>query len=627
VTIALSGGDTQVKMTCKGCGRLFTGDADALKRQLGGGSRGEAAPALGGGAREDVGVQALEPVPTGDLPDIPELPPDRSFPALLEACTAQVYRRNAFRVMGLGVEATAREVAKQGEKLKMAARLGAGAGAGPGEEELREASQKLQDPERRLVEEIFWVWPLESGSPDPGLEAAARGEWGLAEVHWRGSGSGPALHNLAVSWHRQALELELAADEGRALTTEERAERAAYWKEALSHWQRALETEGFWQRLESRIQALDDPRLDHASITRIRASLPMALLGIEARLAVEAAEQGRLPAARAQAEALEGSGFGAEAVRDALRRALRPVRERVRQLAEAAEAEGDRDPPQAHKVAERLLKDTAGHLKVLQALAHPGDPILDGARDEIALKALACLIAFGNRTEGWAESLRVMETVLPIAVGDSARGRIERNLQVVRNNHSLGVCWWCGVNKGEDAKAVKKSFHRDVQRIPTGYNQVRITWRQSEISVPRCGECASRHLSTGIAGGVAGTAVGLLVLAGSCTGVQVSASREQKAWDEAQARHLKALQNPVWTAGNTRNVTEPPPQGPRPKTEPGCGCFLLLLLAIALGCGAGWGLMTWLLKGLKDTGWADKHPAVLQKRQEGWSEGAQPATQ
>ena len=85
---------------------------------------------------------------------------------LLEAATKDLFRKNAFRVLGLAVDATNREVSKHGVKMKQMEELGLGkasqAGAfpmspPPSHDEIRATIQKLQDAEKRLVDELFLV--------------------------------------------------------------------------------------------------------------------------------------------------------------------------------------------------------------------------------------------------------------------------------------------------------------------------------------------------------------------------------------------------------------------------------------------------------------------------------------
>lgn len=104
----------------------------------------------------------------------------------------ELYRQNAFRLTGLATDASYREVKTRLEELRALARLGQLPDAALDEETIRGAGQRLKDPERRLLEEIFWIWP----------ERAEQQEI-VAE------------HNLAVRAHSEALEMELIEGESK----------------------------------------------------------------------------------------------------------------------------------------------------------------------------------------------------------------------------------------------------------------------------------------------------------------------------------------------------------------------------------------------------------------------------
>src|ERR1700693_3155112 len=91
---------------------------------------------------------------------------------LLDAATIVIFRNNAFRITGLPVDATTREIRKQGDKLKMMEELGQGQAMHasvfairppPTVYQIRDALRRLEDPETRLVEEFFWFWPQQFG--------------------------------------------------------------------------------------------------------------------------------------------------------------------------------------------------------------------------------------------------------------------------------------------------------------------------------------------------------------------------------------------------------------------------------------------------------------------------------
>ena len=114
---------------------------------------------------------------------------------LIAAATKDLFRKNAFRIAGIAVDATGREVADHAKKLNISKELGQKMSAQnsamasfppPSHEEIREALEKLKDPEKRFVDEFFWFWPEEFGASrsDPAFQALAQGKLNAAVDIW-----------------------------------------------------------------------------------------------------------------------------------------------------------------------------------------------------------------------------------------------------------------------------------------------------------------------------------------------------------------------------------------------------------------------------------------------------------
>ena len=95
---------------------------------------------------------------------------------LLDAATPELFRANAFRITGLPVDATIRQITKHADNLKLMEDLGRGESVHtaafalkppPTVDKIRDAIQKLKDPERRIVDSCF-------GSGQSGLERVHR---------------------------------------------------------------------------------------------------------------------------------------------------------------------------------------------------------------------------------------------------------------------------------------------------------------------------------------------------------------------------------------------------------------------------------------------------------------------
>jgi hypothetical protein len=446
--------------------------------------------------------------------------------------------------------------------------------------------QRLRDPELRLVDEFFWFWPhkLGEGREDPALVSLARGEEKKAVEIWERqehyhAERNVSMHNLAVLSHVTALDLELAATSKRAAAAE-LAVRAGFWRAAFLRWKILLAEEGFWSLLTARIREFEDPRLTTGTARRMRNSLPLALLLINAQLAVRAAEGGDFAEAQRHLAIMRESGFGEEVVREALRRAIEPIRERIKTLCQTAEREADADRDHADAVSRKLAGQTRPLLGALDCLLPTGNPTRDGAHDEVALRALSCQIAFGNKTDNWRVSEQLLEEVLAVVASSSARSRIEENLRVVRSNRAFGTCFFCGQNDSADSAEVEVKMYGEVVRTPT-WNGVRITWKKLSVKVPRCESCKSAQGKVGNWAGL-GALVGVLAGLAGCI--------------------------PLASADN-----------------PGGG-FIVFVACLGAGIGVAYGLAKSRFgKGIRSAGEKNNFPKIQELVKQGWTFGDGPS--
>jgi len=301
----------------------------------------------------------------------------------------------------------------------------------PGPDSVREASQRLVDPGTRLNEAFFWFWP--SGEPgiDPALRALADGDHVLARECWHAAGpiSGISRHNLAVLDHVLALDLEQLPS---PLDVGQAALRNRLWVGTMGHWKAVLEEEEFWDCLRGRIDAMNEPQLRGFDPKQLRAGLPEALLGINAHLAVRAAERGLASEAERHKRIMLGSGLDHDACRRALRKALLPIQERVGRLCRSAVSDA------------RIENGRIAMELVARVLALPIDPDeREGLLDEIA----------------------------------EIQGKL---------------CWFCLQRPGEASCAIRVWLHGDVTRATTSASR-EVRWRYVTIDVPQCRSCYEDH--------------------------------------------------------------------------------------------------------------------------------------
>jgi hypothetical protein len=404
---------------------------------------------------------------------------DVTVAILAELATPTLYQRNGFRVLGLPADATAREISRRKQTIEKAmthaVAIPAGSGSyfplvpAPDQSSVREAMQSLSDPERRLVDELFWFWPHRQGGAgdDEALCRLREGKHREAEGIWlqqesEQSESSVSVHNLAILYHLKALEWELSelgcdpnpgaavADRLTGPETEKREktgntdDAGKLWDKCFRRWRMlADQEEGFWSRLTARLRELEDPRLTAGMARRIRTALPSALLSICGQLVLLAVQYGRKDAALRLVETIKKSGFSDNAIREGLELAIEPVRKRIKAMCKGAEISAENDPVHADHACEQLLSDTKPLLEGLDCLLAAGHPTRDVAHDEVADRTLRCQVTFANKTNDWNRSVTLLQQALALACSESVRKKLQEQLEVVQK-HVKTLDDYCG---------------------------------------------------------------------------------------------------------------------------------------------------------------------------------------
>jgi hypothetical protein len=369
---------------------------------------------------------------------------------LTDSLVPALYDRNGFRVLDLPADATAREISRRKQTIEKALTHELPIPPGPGryfpltpapdQFAVRDAMQRLSDPERRLIDELFWFWPHRQGqaSDDTALSRLRAAADKEAESLWLEqetdhSESSVSTHNLALLYHFRAIEMELSLL--KAAPGELKVDGLVkVWDKSFRRWRSLSTQEGFWTRLTSRIRELDDPRLTAGTARRIRAALPSALLSICGQLALQAVEGGRKETASRLVEIINKSGFSESDVKEGLRTAVDPVRNRIKALCKAAELASENDPVHADQACQQLLANAKPLLDGLDCLLPRNHPTRELAYDDVADRALRCQVAFAKKTKDWKRSVLLLDQALHFAASESTRKELQEQLQSVRKN-------------------------------------------------------------------------------------------------------------------------------------------------------------------------------------------------
>jgi len=376
------------------------------------------------------------------------------YDALLAEAVPELVRVNAFRLTQLPVSATQREIGRQVEKVRMAEKLGVSAGTADGlmpvpggadADMLRAALQRLRDPEKHLIDELFWFWPLENGnSDDEGLAALSADDRRAAATLWMaaqedgGRRGAVALHNLAVLALVGVVDSELEERDG-ALDDERRKMLPGLWKAAFERWSALRKTPVFWTAMQTRVEQIDDPRLNEDVVWNLRKTLPEALASLAARLAVSLWSAGKTDACRRILTALWASGLSQADVKRAVRSAVDPLRTRLKANIDKADAEfrQDKSGNKPLELAKRLLEQCEPLLLVIDAALPKGDAARTGLHDDLAMSIQMYTIVWVNGTSNYQGAKTWIARSLKIAEGQAALEQIRENQRI--NNENVDI--------------------------------------------------------------------------------------------------------------------------------------------------------------------------------------------
>ena len=494
---------------------------------------------------------------------------------LLTACTPLVYFHDAFRITGLPVDASTRDIKRRVDDLKAAAEMGDdddehthafALNPPPEVDHIREAAQRLHDPERRIIEEFFWFWPQESGQSgsDRALTALRNGDkdtafkvWSAATQDDEETPSISAKHNLAVMYHMVALDSEILALKG-DFSADQITTVSKYWATCLKWWGELADSETFWSLVAERIRMLDDHRLTTGFVRRMRGTLPNALQQVNAMLALQFAEKGKYDHAKRHIAYMNQVHQSSDDVDRVISDILKPLETRVNGAVEQAVAKSKRDATNGAATAKELLDATKQPLAVIRSLLDEGHTIRSYLFELVYDACSTCLIAYGNKTEDWATCIALLKITEPLAVTDEARNKIRTNIAQAEENHRQKtlheLCWFCKRSKAEPAHELEVPMHGNVQRN-WQIGGTRITWRTLTAKVPRCGPCKEAHSKVAgkWTGAAAGAAVGTAIMpvigsaigffAGRALGRLVD--QKMRLPDGVQAETAKATYPPI----------------------------------------------------------------------------------
>jgi hypothetical protein len=432
-----------------------------------------------------------------------------TFP--LQDLAWEMYRRNPFRLLGLSSTARKRVVTQRHNELLNALKLdntdvlrkatiGAFAGL-PSEYSLREAAGALNDPFRRLLDELFWFRSdASAGSPALGGLADGSPEQVMTIIDaWLHEENGTDLapkHNIAVFHHLMALEIERRITEealrpnGNVDLPKALREECDYcWRHALVRWHWLFEQDGFWDWLRTRGDIMGRKQIDAAALDALRSKLPAAILAINAKLALSAASRGERVDLERHRTLMTTTGFSPAYAEQAIRSAVAPeqarVRERIERFAKQREGLG----AQLAAETRRLLDDVIPMLQALGLLLRENNAALDDLHEMLAEQInFAAVKAINEGDSGFAREVLILVEVH--ARSSTLKQFIRRNLETARINLEAVHCFYCKRKPRVEGLHFTVTMYKITAVAPTMEG---VAFSTIPIHVPRCSECHAAH--------------------------------------------------------------------------------------------------------------------------------------
>lgn len=439
---------------------------------------------------------------------------------MMDVCKPRVYHDNFFRLTGLPVDASSRDIARRQDDLNAAKIAGdwknefrhfLESSGVPTPENLHDAFVLVQDPERRFIDEFFWFWPLEwgNGKRDPALQFLSSGSYHDAITTWQtqqyafGRARMVSQHNLAVFYHFQAIKCELSLLGGTKLPSADFQQMTDHWHLSFSYWEPLADDDDFWEIVTERIRVLNDPRLTTGFARRMRSTFPVAFDQINAHLALDYAKQGRYSDARRHVTYMNETHQGLDNVEQTVSEIFEPMEKRVALMAESAVAFSRKEPESGLKAATELLESSKESLEVAKGLLDDGHCIRTQLFDSVASACFSCLIAYGNKTADWKPCINLLTKAEQLAVTEDLKKRVRENIEIAKQNHEAKVlhetCWFCKKRDANEGSAVKIKMYGEVRSDFSDLFAMRklrglgykCVWKNITISVPRCSKCAN----------------------------------------------------------------------------------------------------------------------------------------
>jgi len=391
-----------------------------------------------------------------------------------------LYRRNAFRILGVPIDAQIQAANKAQKLREMQEKLGLATEASlpprdaimplsatPDRDEVKRAGEILLDPVSRYGHAFFWFWPDANKKSQTSLEHLSQSQPADVLRSWQqylssNQDDSLAMHNTAVLAHMMALDLEVAASKS-SLSKSLEQHRWWYWGLTYACWRRLANDRLLLERERSMREAAHDPRLGTGVARGLLLEFPSVVLRTTAKvlidIAVRASERdgldsalslvasffqpdqhslnetanraSKLNAAEHHLSLMKSAGWSEDEFLTVLETELEATIDRVR---EATAGLAELPHGTARQELDQVIQTVVRYCSVVEALL-PAANIRRANVVDSAIGAFVDLaITHGNEDQKWAHWLGLNDRLLKHASDPMLRDRLTRTGATLREN-------------------------------------------------------------------------------------------------------------------------------------------------------------------------------------------------
>lgn len=203
-----------------------------------------------------------------------------------------------------------------------------------------------------------------------------------------------------------------------------------------------IKEEEFWDVVRNRVRELNDTQLTTGFARRARRTLDTALLLINAKIAYAAAERSDVVVAQRHIKTLHRTDFSHALIDQAVREAIKPVRNRIKTAIDNARSQWTDRPQHAHHHVRDLYHHAKELLVIVDAILPEDDLTRSGIHDTVAEALHDGVVVFADKTNDWSGCMKLVELAQKVALGERLKTRLADVYDTLQNNAKAGNDWY-----------------------------------------------------------------------------------------------------------------------------------------------------------------------------------------